>query len=337
MNTTGIQNYLSNVFRPIYIYDTNASIRFTPKLEMSNIDTYSGNIVSVIRGDIGDANSNVYVGLQSGNLYNVLQDCRNVTAVGYGAGNSISNVSNSVFLGYYAGANSVNATNVISIGSNSGTASIGSSNIFIGSGTKSATGSSNIFIGHGIDLSTVSNQIRIGYGSRYPISADICLNWVGLNGLTSPLDVNNKLDASGNVRIQGQLGINITPGTRTLDVNGNFRTQDASANALDFSNGFTRSTGGFVSIQNDISVNAVATTIGQLKKGVVLISAVNRNDTADRAGRMVLAYTTSNVTDIGSNVTAGDASITFSSTNIQITDTTNTTTYSYNITYFPLP
>ena len=337
MNTTGIQNYLSNVFRPIYIYDANASIGFTPKLELSNIDTYSGNIVSVIRGDIGDANKNVYVGLQSGNLYNVLRNCSNVTAVGYGAGNSISNVSSSVFLGSYAGADSLNASNIISIGINSGNPGQGSSNIFIGSGTKSTTGSSNIFIGHGIDISSVSNQIRIGYGSRYPISADICLNWVGLNGLTSPQDVNNKLDVSGNVRIQGQLGINIPPGERTLDVNGNFRATDASANILDFSNGYTRSTGGFASIQSNIAVAAVATTIGQLRKGVVLISAVNRNDTADRAGRMVLAYTTSNVTDIGSNVTAGDASITFSTSNIQITDTVNTTTYDYNITYFPLP
>jgi hypothetical protein len=151
------------------------------------------------------------------------------------------------------------------------------------------------------------------------------------------LDINNKLDVSGNVRIQGQLGINISPGGRTLDVNGNFRAQDSSTNILDFSNGLTRSSGGFTSVQSNIAVNAVATTIGQLKKGVVLISAVNQSNSADYASRMVLAYTPTDAVDLGSNVAGGDASITFSTSNIQITDITNTTTYDYSITYFPLP
>jgi hypothetical protein len=336
MNTTGIQNYLSNVFRPIVSYDTGTS-NFTPKLEMSNIDTYSGNVVSVIRGDIGDSNGNVYVGLLSGNPIIDARACSGVSAFGYSAGSNISNCSNSVYLGTEAGATSSNNQGVISIGYQSGKGGNGVSNIFIGTGTKSTSGSSNIFLGHGIDLSSVSNQLRIGFGTSIPIAANISTKWVGLNGLVTPLDVGNTFDASGNVRIQGQLGINITPGGRTLDVNGNFRTADASANVLDFSNGLTRSSGGFASIQNDISVNMAATTIGTLKLGAVLVSAVNKNDSADHASRLVLAYTASNAVDVGSNVAAGDASITFNTSNIEITDTTNTTTYSYSITYFPLP
>ena len=98
MNTTGVQNYLSNVFRPIVEYNTTSS-NFIPKLELSNIDTYSGNIVSVFRADVGDSNNNVYVGSNAGNSITNLNACSNVSAFGYGAGNAISNDLNSVYGG----------------------------------------------------------------------------------------------------------------------------------------------------------------------------------------------------------------------------------------------
>lgn len=337
MNTTGIQNYLSNVFRPIYTYDT-TTFNFTPRLELSNIDVYSGNSIAVFTAAVGDSNSNVYVGSNAGNPYNITRSCSNVTALGFAAAGGLSNDSNSVYIGYYAGFNSSNAKDTIAIGANAG-ASGGSSNIFIGTNTRT-TGISNIFIGHQISSSTtVSNQIRIGYSNQIPIAADLSQNWVGLGGYTTPENITySTIDISGSTRIKGNLGVNIDPGTRTLDVNGNFRATDASANVLDFSNGLTRSTAGFASIQNDISVNAVATPIGTLRKGVVLVSAVNKNDSADYASRMMFANTSSTyAADLGSNVAAGDASITISGSNIQITDTTNTTTYSYSITYFPMP
>lgn len=337
MNTTGIQNYLSNVFRPIVEYDT-ATSNFTPKLELSNIDTYSGNTISVLRADVGDpVFNNVYVGKESGNSIVDPRACRNVSAFGYAAGSNISNDSNSVYVGYYAGAGNIGTWSTIAIGSGAGGGGTGVSNIFIGTGTKSTLGSNNIFLGHGIDLSGVSNQLRIGFGTSIPIAANLTTKWVGLNGLVSPLDVGNLFDVSGNARIQGQLALNRTPGVRTLDVNGNFRAQDSSMNTLDFSNGVTRSTGGYVSYQADISVNAVATTIGQLKKGIVMVSAVDRGASSNYASRLVLAYTTSNVAELGSNVSTMETSITISGSNIQITDTTNDTTYAYNITYFPLP
>lgn len=336
MNTTGIQNYLSNVFRPIVLFDTGTS-NFTPRLELSNIDTYSGNSISVFTAAVGDSNSNVYVGSNAGNPYNTTRSCFNVTALGFAAAGSLSNDSNSVYIGYFAGFNSSNANDIIAIGANAG-ANGGSSNIFMGTNT-GTIGTSNIFIGHRISsITSVSDQIRIGYSNQIPIAADLSRNWVGLGGYTTPENLTySTIDISGSTRIKGNLGVNIDPGTRTLDVNGNFRARDASMNVLDFSNGLTRSSVGFASIQSDISVNMTATTIGTLRTGAVLVSAVNKNDSADYASRLVLAYTDSNAVDVGSNVAAGDASITFSTSNIQITDTTNTTTYSYSITYFPLP
>jgi hypothetical protein len=338
MNTTGIQNYLSNVFHPIVAYDTDTS-NFTIKLDTSNIDTYSGNIVSVIRADVGDVNSNVYVGLLSGNNILDIKACRNVSAFGHSAGSNISNCSNSVYIGGQAGAGSLDNQDVISIGYQSGEAGAGVSNIFIGSGTRSTLGSRNTFLGHGIDVSNVSDQVRIGRGTVTPIILDTSYNWVGLGGITSPLNLTySKIDLSGNTRVQGNLGINIVPGDRTLDVNGNFRSRDTSLNTLDFSNGLTRSSGGFASIHSNIPVSpADPATIGTLKRGVILVSAANRANPADYASRMVFAGPALNIVNLGFDVSGGDTTINFATSNIQIVDTINTTTYDYNITYFPLP
>ena len=61
-STTNIQNLLVNVFRPVYRYEIppgSSNTIFVPKLELSNIDTYSGNSVSVFTAAIGDASNNV--------------------------------------------------------------------------------------------------------------------------------------------------------------------------------------------------------------------------------------------------------------------------------------
>lgn len=293
MNTTGIQNYLSNVFRPVYTFDTITS-NFTPKLELSNIDTYSGNTVSVFTAAVGDANNNVYVGSNAGNAYNRLQACSNVTAIGYGAGSGISNVDNSVYLGYYAGTRTSNTTDVIAIGYE--VKGGGNSNIFVGNVT-GTTGNSNIFIGHSIDISTsVSNQIRIGYANQIPIAADLARNWVGLGGVLSPIN-----------------------GSGTLDVSGS-----------------TRSTGGYVSIQSNISAGVGSTTIGEVKKGIIHVSAIDQASSANRAAYTYFAWTTSNVTAMAST-SNGATNITTSGSNLQISNTATTKTYDYSITYFPLP
>jgi hypothetical protein len=231
MSSAGIQNYLSNVFRQVYRYDATASPTFTPRLELSNIDTYSGNTISVFTAAVGDSASNVYVGSNAGNPYNIIQSCRNVTAVGYGAGSNIFNVSNSVYMGFYAGAQTSNASAVIAVGANA--IGGGISNIAIGNGT-GTVGTSNILIGHGIAPVNASNQIRIGMGSNILIAGNLASNWVGLGGILSPVDANNKFDVSGNTRIQGDLGIRTTPGSRTLDVSGSFRANSGTT-SLDLS------------------------------------------------------------------------------------------------------
>lgn len=331
MNTTGIQNYLSNVFRPIYTYDS-TTFNFTPRLELSNIDVYSGNSVNVFTAAVGDSNDNVYVGRNAGNAYNFLQACRNVTALGVGAAGSISNDSNCVYIGYYAGSGSSNADDVISIGADSG--GNGDSNIFIGSST-GTVGNSNIFIGHRIDPVSASNQIRIGYSNQIPIAADLCLNWVGLGGPLTP-NGNNKLDVSGDAQIQGRLGINITPDQRTFEVNGNFRSTDGPSNILDFSNGFTSSSGGFGSIQSTTSSFTGTTPIGTIKKGIIHVSAVDQASSANRAAYIYFAWTTSNVTSLAAS-SNGTTNIVTSSTDIQISNSGAASTYDYNVTYFPMP
>ena len=369
MSTSGIQNYLSNVFRQVYTYDSNASL-FTPRLELSNIDSYSGNTMSVFTAAVGDAACNVYVGSNAGNSYTLIKSCRNVTAVGYGAGNNISNVSNSVYLGYDAGTGIQGANAVIAIGA----ASIGggTSNIAIGNGT-GTVGTSNILIGHAIAPGNVSSQIRIGHSNRIPIAANVATNWVGLGGVLAPT-FGTSVDISGNTRVNGNIGINTIPVFRTLDVSGTFRATSGlgyidlstnqairlegnvsintppttlsldisgafrgvkNGNTVSFDGGALVSTGGYVSIQSNISAGVGVTTIGTLRRGIIHVTAVDQASSANRAAFVYFAWTTSNVTALSSAIN-GDTTITTSSTDIQIANITSTKTYDYSITYFPL-
>ena len=359
MNTTGVQNYLSNVFRPIYTYDTTTS-NFTPRLEMSNIDTYSGNTISVFTAAIGDANNNVYVGSNAGNAYNFTRNCRNVTALGYGAGSNISNDLNSIYIGWYAGSSGSNTMDVISIGTNSG--GNGSSNIFLGTGT-GTVGQSNVLIGHYIAPSNVSNQIRIGYRNQIPIAADLCTNWVGLGGYTAPVHTNDKLDVSGDLFVLGNIGINTEPGVEaTLDVNGDFQSDDGQAllrfrttnsnSLLSLSNytggtsslsvgGFTKSTTGFSSIQGSVSIlNNSYSTIGTIVPGIINVStaqdASTGNPTAHHASSILFAYTPTGVTKMF-DISLGNIFITTSNSELRISNVSaSTNIYNYSITYFPL-
>jgi len=339
-STTNVQNFLVNVFRPVYTYDATTTL-FTPKLEMSNIDTYSGNSISIFTAAIGDSNSNVYVGSNAGNPYTTTKLCRNVTAVGYGAGSNISNVSNATYVGYYAGAGALSASNTTAIGANANgngisnvyvgntTGGAGNSNVFLGAGI-TGSGSNNILIGPGISNGSSNDIFRVGTGY---LNGNMNTRWLGL-GTTSPYDSNNKLDVSGNTYILGQLAINRVA-VRTLDVNGNLRASDSNG-TLDFNLGVTSSTGGFASVQSNISAGVGSTTIGTLKRGIVCVSAVDQGSSANRASYIYFAYTTSNVTSLASSVN-GDTNITTSTSNIQISNATTTKTYDYSITYFPLP
>jgi hypothetical protein len=339
-SSANAQNLLVNVFRPVYTYDV-ANTLFIPKLEMSNIDTYSGNSVSVFTAAVGDANSNVYVGSNAGNSYTTLNACRFVSAFGYGAAAGISNVSNSTFLGYNAGAGAAGVTSNVIIGDNA--QGNGSSNVRIGS-SNTGTGSSNVSIGTSSSTSTYSNCILLGRGitatenNQFRVGASYLWGnqsnkWVGI-GVPTSTDLSfNALDVSGNVCIDGQLGINNIP-VRTLDVNGNFRAADAFG-TLDFSNGVTSSSNGFSSIRGTTAVSGTITTIGTVKKGVILVSAVDAASSANHGARMVLSFSASSTAEIGSNVAGGNTSIVVSGGLIRISDSTNAT-YDWSITYFPL-
>lgn len=305
--TTGIQNYLSNVFRPVYDYDTNASnLLFSVKLEMSNIDTYSGNVISVAKASVGDINNNVYVGSNAGNLFNTPQSSRNVTAIGYGAANSISNVSNSVFIGYYAGSGASNSFDVISIGSNSGGGG-GDSNLFIGSDTGSG-GDCNIFLGHYIrPPGTVSNQIRIGYRDQIPIAADLSKVWVGVGGALSPTNTNS-FDVSGSAGITGKV---------------------TSLGGYTSSNGTIEGTG------------SAYTPIGTLKKGLMFVSVQDVSSTTTHfASSMVYCSDPTNGTYVwdmsGSFIRQGDVTLNYNSSNIRFSNAGASRDFVWSITYLPV-
>jgi hypothetical protein len=338
MNTTGIQNYLSNVFRPIYTYDTTTS-NFTPKLTMSNIYNYTGNTISVFTAAVGDSNSNVYVGSNAGNPYDITRNVFNVTALGYGAGSNISNDSNSVYIGWYAGSGGSNTANTISIGGNSGGA--GSNNIFIGSHS-GATGNNNIVFGHFVDLGSNSNQVRIGYSNQIPFAADLSKNWVGIGGALTPSYIYNTLDVSGNAVFVGNVGINKEAGNRTLDVNGNFRVSDSATNILEFSNGITRSYKGFNSDSSSVMLPFSSTTIiGTLRKGIIALTASDASGAYNSQMIYVDELTTPTVAVLCSNVGGTSPPVfQYTTANIIISNTAvaaGSVLYKWSITYFPSP
>ena len=240
MSTANVQNLLSNVFHPTFVYDIGNQV-YRTKLELLNIDTVSANMVSTFFASVGDARSNVYVGLGAGNPYSNMVSSSNyyTTFLGAGAGNGSSNVSNSVFLGYNAGQGSVNSTNTIAIGSNAD--GDGSNNIYIGAGAgmAGAAGTSNIFIGHGNTLTGVSKQFLLGplvaqpassltnsLGSNYLLGGDFASNRLGMN-LSNPT---YNLDVNGYARIGtnsvGGLGVNTNPLDYTFNVNGDMQVSD---------------------------------------------------------------------------------------------------------------
>lgn len=229
MSTSNIQNYLSNVFRPSYAFDSSTG-QFRAVLDMYNINSVNVNSFNIGVFNVGDSFGNAYVGINAGNPADTPQGSSNNVALGIGAANSISNVLDSVFIGYGAGAGAVNSSNIIAIGS--GTNASGSDTIYIGSHTGVNPGSNNIFIGHGIaPVAPVDNQLRIGPNTlgQTVINADLLTNRVGI--LTSnpqyPIDlagytyIQDGLAVNGSLSVTSNVGIGVaaTPGF-ALNVNG---------------------------------------------------------------------------------------------------------------------
>lgn len=339
-STTGLQNLLVNTFRPVYSYSAAATL-YTVKLDLSNVNSYYGNNVDVLWANVGDSASNVYVGRLAGNDPTVTtKKCVNNTAVGYGAGSNISNVANCVFLGFYAGQQAQDASAVIAIGSNAG--GNGLSNIYIGNGTK-AIGSNNILLGHDICLGTVSYTMRVGAQGTTTIAADLSKTWVGVGGALSPASTYTKFDVSGDSYFLGNVGVNIAPGTRTLDVNGNFRVQDASSNLFEFSNGLARANNGYSSFFGEIVAGPTAGNpiIGTLRRGLMLISVQGQNPdlSGNYASQMIFVPDATGVTSPVSFEAAqlGTPFIFYTGSNIQVSNSSLLdTAYSYSITRFPV-
>ena len=366
-STSNVQNFLTNVFRPVFTYDTINGV-YQSKLELTNVDTVSANTVSTFAAAVGDASGNVYVGIGAGNSFSNLATTANSndTFVGTGAGGSTSNVRNGVFIGYRAGFGALLASNSISIGAN--TLNGGNSNIYIGCGTGIASGSNNIFLGPGVSNggTSVSNRLLIGSGANTSIIGDLASNRIGINLSSLPATTPDlKFDVNGFARIgtnaTGGLGINTMPGYFALDVNGNLRVSDGygiftmsnsgtncvatisntagyeanSTATLQVTSGFFSTSGTTGSISTGSTSN-----IGILKKGGVMINVQSTTSAGTFAVMMWTAFlinTTFNVVYTTSNVTGG-INVYESGSNILLYNNTGSSgSYTYSITYFPMP
>uniref|UniRef100_A0A6C0J2T0 Uncharacterized protein n=1 Tax=viral metagenome TaxID=1070528 RepID=A0A6C0J2T0_9ZZZZ len=308
-STTNVQSLLANVFRPVYTYDLTG---FQTSIELSNIDTVSANNAILLRADVADSNGNVFVGTTAGLNAN---NCSYTSAFGYGAGQGISNVSNGTFLGFQAGANSSSNANNIAIGNNAGVGVGTSSNILIGyqTGKGGSIGANNILLGNGVKGSTaMSNQFQLGYSnstSNIAIAADLAYGVVAIGKTDTTMTANNQaywppgnpygnrlcLDVAGYARVSKGLSIGTDPGTRTLDVNGDFRADDGRGSIVFTHDTNSNSTttfassnaqgpvldaggGGMFSLRGS-NVGTGTTTLFTAKKGLYRVMITSTNGT----------------------------------------------------------
>lgn len=365
-STTGVQNLLTNVFRPTFVWDVTSNV-YRTRLELTNVDTVSANTVTAYAAKIGDSRSNVYVGVGAGNEYSVLVSSSNSndTFVGTGAGGSTSNVTNSVFLGQRAGFGAIGSANSISIGAN--TLNGGNSNIYIGANTGIASGSNNIFIGPSVSNggTAASNTLLIGSGSNITLVGDMSNKRIGINLSNLPVTSPSlTLDVNGYARIgtnqNGGLGINTLPGTYTVDINGDMRvsdgygvltfTHDSNSNSVTSisntagyagCNATLQVTGGFFSKSGTVSVGpSSGVTIGTWKKGITIVSAQDTIASSNYVAQITLVTVTGGVYTLVPLVSSNSGTTTIggASSNIDVTNGTGSTIiYSYSVTHLPMP
>lgn len=362
-STTNIQNLLVNVFRPVYTFDSIATL-FQVKLDISNVNTVFANVFSGLRADIGDTFNNVYVGVGSGNPIDLNNNCANNTVLGAFAGQGMSNVSNSIYIGYTAGLGATNADGTTAIGIN--TIGDGTSNIYIGNSTGGA-GNGNLFLGHDLSANAgLSNTMYIGRGNPL-ITGKFSTSRVGIlsSNPTYPIELGNYTFVSNG------LGINADPADHTLNVNGDFFVEDgfgsftfdqnqSTSNSILTATSYTPGrilVATLGSVTNDASVNVIGTmnvtngyssvqgitgslangafsNIGEWKKGTNIVSVTDTSPGSWSSSMWIYDGTTA--TAVSSNETA--ITITTSTSNIVLSNTSaGTTTFSYNITYLPTP
>ncbi len=311
--------------------------------------------------------SNVAVGVGA---ESACSNTQGTVAIGYQAFATIANSCNSVGIGTNTIGGGI--SNVI-VGANSGTT--GSSNIFLGCGLQPATAVSNtMYIGMGgmsnITLTGDLSNRRLGINTTTPqatldVSGDMYVRqFVGV-GVDAPLAA---IHANGFVyATQGfaaQSGTEDAPMLAFLDAsstglyksaegglavttNSTYRAQFTDTclsvvGTVDVS-GSVQASLGFVSKKGTASnVGAGGTqTIGTLQLGSIAINVQESTSTGSNyASLLVYASDAAGGTapvNLSSNVQNGVANITFSTSNIRVSNSgAGTSNFRYSITYFPL-
>ena len=361
--TTNLQNLLVNVFRPQYEFVT-ASNFYRIRLDLCNVDSVFTNSVTTQDLAAGDSSGNLYVGSNAGNSFTDIRGCSNTTTLGQYAGNFVSNVTESVYLGYRTGLAALGANAVISIGAYA--SGSGSSNIFIGNYTGTSGGSNNIMLGHNLNPPAGTNDtLYIGHDlSSVILTGDMSNNWIGIN-TTQKYTPLNTFDVSGYSYIKGGLGINASPLTNTLNVNGDFKVQDGfgimtfdrslvtSNTEVDIRSytpgktallsvaGTVSASEGFYSLQGTTSsiVSTGTELLAPLRAGMVMITLKDVLSSANFDSRVsfVIDATVGTVSNLTSNVSPTSL-IQFDASGISaINNLLSSATFKYTITYFPLP
>jgi len=178
--TTNVQSFLPYVFRPTYTSNLNG---FKTSFNIRNVDTITAGTLSVGQLQIGDSNSNMYIGSSSGTAvlattnnsntvigFNAglgLESSTSLEALGFGAAQTGRIISNSSFVGTFAGSNACNVSASYFVGTYAGSATSNITNsIFLGSnsGGSGSNVLNSLFIGNGTGANSfnASNVIAIG-------------------------------------------------------------------------------------------------------------------------------------------------------------------------------
>jgi hypothetical protein len=344
---------------------------------LSNVNTVTANLVECLRADVGAAepNSNVFVGLLSGVNFLNLQACYSNTAVGYGAGGQMSNVSNvvavgfntaagvrstsdSTFVGKNVGPGSIGlsaclwldptggggagntSSNTIALGASTGI--VGSSNIWIGTNAGNAnTGMGNITIGHSIPVTApTSYLLQVGVGSNVVIAGDLSQNAIAIGKADASMQY---IDGAGRV-----------PGL-VLDVSGYARIANGLAigmdplqSTLDVNGTFRANDGyGLLSLDHDGAGNSRAVTSGFMQ----MIGGSHSREGSSGVSGAAIGTLCKGITMVGTSTDAkiywwsgsGTASIISTGGGTSISTSGSNILYTgasnapYNISYFPLP
>ena len=208
-------------------------------------------------------------------------------------------------------------------------------------------------------LVTPPGYIGSNLGANYLLGGSLSSNCLGIN-LSNP---EFTLDVNGYARIGtnqiGGLGINTNPLDYTLNVNGNMRvsdgygimtlTNDVNSNSvttitpvLPGKTATLQVTDGFFSVSGTTGTVGAGSTsnIGVWKKGIVMVSVQHSTDNTIFASRLAMVSLSNTTYTVTSMITAMNSNVTINSntSNIVLSNSGgDSRTYTYSITYFPLP